>query len=301
MARNVINWEQGHGTTAEMAEGPNRNYKYLYFATLRHVSVDPFYIFTYSKCPQLGKGHQYDGAAYCHRVKVSQVGASKVYKVDVEFTTDIQNPSNDPNPLKRPAIIDITGFTREVPTVLDGRGLPILNTAGDLQVVMAEKPFQNFRIKKNVPKVPDWFFNLAGTTNKYAIEIEGRQYAPRTMKLLAPSRPDKVLENGKSFYSVEFNLEFNFETWDEYEPSRGFHELIPQTIQGPNGPETKLVKKRITIGTPPEYPKEKQFLDKNGRAILLEPDKKGGIDLSKIHIQQNRRLREVDLSVIPLK
>lgn len=301
MVQNVVNWEQGHGTTAENAEGPVRNYKYTYYATLRHVSVDPFYIFQYSKCPQPGKGHQYDGAAYCNRVKLSQVNTSKVYKVEAEYTTDIQNPKNDPNPLKRPAVIDISGFTREVPTVLDGQGLPILNTAGDLEVVTTEKPFLNFRVRKNVGRVPDWFFQLAGTVNRYKIEIEKREYAARTMKLLAPSRPAKVLENGMEFYEIEFNLEYDFDTWDLIEPARGFHELIPTIELTDKGEVTKLVKKRITVGTPPEYPKEKQFLDKNGRAIILEPDKKGGIDLKKIYIQRKRRLREADFKDLPFK
>lgn len=303
MARNVIRWEEAHGTTGEMAEGPVRTYTRTYYATVSHFSVDPFYIFQYYKCPKLGLHHEYDKAAYCTRVKINQVGASNIYKVVTEWTTAIDDPKNDPNPLNRPAEISITGSLKEVPTILDSQGKPRINPAGDLQVGKTLKPIESIRVKKNVAKIPAWFWDAPGSVNKSSVKIEKHRHAPRTLKLLGPTRPDKILENGKWFYPLEFTLEHDRDTWDSVEVARGFHEIIHDGYEiGKNGTVKRLVKRRITVGTPPEYPKEMQYLDKFGRAITLTEDKKtGGVDLSKIVIQYKRDLRETDLTKLPYK
>ena len=152
-------------------------------------------------------------------------------------------------------------------------------------------------------KIPRWFWDAPGSVNKISVKIEKKRFAPRTLKLLGPNRPDKVLENGVWFYPLEFNLEHDRDTWDTVEVARGFHEIIEDgTVTTKNGPVPRLVKRRITVGTPPEYPKDMQYLDKFGRAITLTEDKKnGGIDLSKIVIQYKRDLRETDLTKLPYK
>lgn len=301
MARNIIDWQRGHGDTAEMKEGPARNYTRSYYATLRSVRVDPFYIFQFKDCPQLGERHEKDKAAYCFSVKLNQVGSTAVWKAVCEWTTDIENPKHDPNPLKRPAEIDITGGLKQVATVVDGLGLPIINTAGDLEVRTIDKPIQNIRVQKNVAKVPYWFWWLPGSVNKFAVKIEKHRHLPRTLKLLPPHRAKLTLENGKWFYPLDYTLEQDEDTHDEIDVSRGFHELVPEIQHTKNGPVTRLIKKRITVGTPPEYPKEKQFLDKHGRALILDPDNKGGIDLKKIHVIRRRILPEKNLNRLPLK
>lgn len=305
MAQNVIRWHDAYDYTAEMSEGPQRNYARTYYATLRHKNIDPFFIFDYSKCPKLGAGHQYDSAARCVRVRLSQVGTTAVWKAAVEWSTNITDPQNEPNPLDRPAVISTSTEIQDVPTLVDADGLPLINTAGDLQPGVTSKPFQVIKIQKNVAKIPDWWYELPGAVNKSAVTIRKKKYEPRTLKLMTTEEPDEVLENGKWFYPISFTLKRDYETWDALEVSRGFHELIPvysgQVVNGQNRIVTSYQKKRITVGNPPEYPKEKQYLDINGRALTLTPGKNGGIDLTKIVIQRKRNLREADFKAIPLK
>jgi len=306
----VEHWAVADGWTGEMEQGPTTKLVRLYWATLQDVNTDPMYIFSYKKCPKLGERHDVNSAALVIRVKLSQVGASKIYKVEVEWNTNADDANNDPNPLKRPAIIDIRTRLEEVETFRDGKGRIRINTAGDIQVGTTLKAIQDISVQKNVATVPNWFHYMPGSVNKSSVQIEDITYEPRTLLLGASERPNRILENKVWYYPLQYELTHDQDTHDTFEPSTGFHYLeqspsdnqikIDKFLGNPSTPIT-YTKKRITIG-PGDYPSEPQYLDKNGKHIVLEPDKKrGGLDTSSIYIIRRNDFREEDHNVLPRK
>lgn len=311
MVRRVTHWREADGTTAEWEQGPVTRFTRYYWATLDDVDTDPSYIFKYKDCPKLGDRYRYNKAALCVRVKLSQAGASKVYKVEVEWNTIAGDANNDPDPLKRPAVIDINTSLEEVETFRDGKGRIMINTAGDIQVGTTLKPIQTITIQKNVAQVPEWFHTLPGSVNKSPVIIDNITYDKRTLLLGASERPNRVLENERWYYPIKFELRHDADTHDTFEPSTGWHELEQSPSEneidtlkllGQEIPTITYTKKRILVGEPPEYPNEPQYLDKNGKHILLQPDKKrGGLDTSDIFIIRRNPFREADLNVLPRK
>jgi hypothetical protein len=306
----VEHWATADGWSGEMEQGPTTKLVRLYWATLESVNTDPMYIFSYKDCPKLGDRHKPNTAALVIRVKVSQVGASKIYKVEVEYSTNASDANNDPNPLKRPAVIDISTRLEEVETFRDGKGRIRINTAGDIQVGTTLKAIQDISIQKNVSTVPDWFHTLPGSVNNSPVEIDGITYDQRTLLLGASERPNRILENKVWYFPIRYDLTHDRDTHDTFEPSTGFHYLeqtpsedlikVNKSLGIPSDPIV-YTKKRITIG-PGDYPSEPQYLDKNGKHIVLEPDKKrGGLDTSSIYIIRRNDFREEDLNVLPRK
>lgn len=305
---NVTHWATADGWSSEDEQGPSRKFTRFFWATLQDVNTDPFHIYNYRECPKLGDKHPLFKAALCIRRKLNQVGESNVYKVEIEYSTENGDANNDPNPLKRPAIIDIETRLEEVETFRDGKGRIRLNTAGDILVGTTLKPFQDITIQKNLAQVPDWFRTLPGSVNDSPVDIDGETYDARTLLMGTTSRPSRELENEVYYYPMTFQLTFDPDTHDTFVPSTGFHFLD----QNPSANEVKAnkilglpsrpivyTKKRITIG-PGDYPSEPQYLDKNGQHIQLEQDKKrGGLDASAIYILRFSDFREEDLNVIP--
>lgn len=311
MKGKVEHWAIADGTNSEREQGPSTKITRFYWATLDSVNTDPKIIYDYKDCPKLGDPDELDKGALVIRIKVTQAGASKVYKVEVEWSTLANDADNNPNPLKRPAIIDVQTRLEEVETFRDGKGRIRINTAGDIQVGVKLKPIQTIRISKNVPKVPKWFHELPGHVNKAAITIDGIRYDKRTLLLGASERPDRILENKVWYYPITYELTHDAETHDTFEPSMGFHELVQRPSaanvnilkqQGIDPPVVN-VKERITVGSGVnDYPNEPQYLDINGRHIELGPDReKGGLDTSQIYIIRRSDQPEAHFVVLPVK
>lgn len=309
MAGRVVHWASTDGSTAEVEQGPVTKYTRYYWAHLDSVDTDPNVIFEYKHCPKLGSKHTANEGALVTRVRLSQENDTAVYKAEVEWSTNAGDANNEPDPLKRPAIIDITTEIEEAETFRDGKGRIRINTAGDIQVGTTYKAIQTISIQKNVPTVPKWFHEFPGSVNKSSVEIDGITYKPRTLLLGASARPNRILENKKWYYPITFQLRHDKETHDIFEPSMGFHELVPSLTpaQVSANKEQGLpadvvyIKKRITL--PPGDPAaDPQYLDKDGRHILLEPDKvRGGLDTSRIYIIRRNDYREEDLNQLPRK
>lgn len=310
MVAKVESWSTADGWTAEAEQGPTTRYTRYYWATLATVDTDPNYIFEYKDCPKLGDRHKPNPGALVIRIRVTQLGASRVYKVEVEYSTNADDANNDPNPLNRPAIIDINTVLEEVETFRDGKGRIRINTAGDIQVGTTLKPIQNISIQKNVATVPNWFHTLPGSVNSTPIIIEGIRYDARTLLLGASERPSRVLENKIWYYPLRYELKHDAETHDTFEPSMGYHE-IEQTPSAAQVKAAKILglthdpivykKKRITVGDGVnDYPNEPQYLDKDGVAINLDRDKvRGGLDTSNIYIIRRNDFREANFNILP--
>ncbi len=305
----VVHWRESDGSTAQIEQGPLSKFSRVFYATVDNVDVDPFYILTYKKCPKLGEVHKHHDGALVVRVKATQIGSSKIYKVMVEWSTAATDEDNDPDPLKRAAKISIVSRLEEYETFRDGDGNILVNTAGDIIVVNTFKTIQRITIQKNVAKVPDWFHTFPGSVNEFPVKIEDKTYAARTLLMGESERPHRTLEGKTWYYPITFQLDHNEETWDTFQPSTGYHELVPiltdnqiavQTALGLT-PKPVYTKKRIT-GPPGDYPNEPQYLDKYGAHINLEQGKKRGqLDTSNIFIQRFNRFKKNDLNKLPRK
>lgn len=311
MPQGVKKWEWGYEDTGEISEGPSRSYSEVWYATMYSKLDSIAYVFLHRKCPKYGDPHDVDKSAFVSRVKPTRVGETNVIKVTVDYETNITAPDNNPDPLKRPAVITWDTRIEVVPTLFEANGKLRINPVGDLVPGKKKKPFRTYTIRKNVTQIPDWFSTLPGSTNQHAFYFDGQPRPERTLQMLETQKPERVLENGVWYYPLSYQIEEDPETYDIFEPATSFHELEKKVV--PVGfnfnnvggqvvhkkTQTIYTKKRILVGDPKEYAKDKQFVDKDGRAIILQEDtKNGGIDVSKIYVQRRRDLTEVDFSVI---
>lgn len=302
MAGEVLKWELAYEDSAENSEGPERKYSETYIATLKNKNTNPFYIFKYRYCPKPGDRHTVDKAAYVSRVKPKRIGSSSIWKVVIDYTTNISAADNTPNPLKRPAVITVETRVEVVPTLFEADGRLRINPVGDLVPGKKKKAFQTFTVRKNVANIPDWFHTMPGSTNKYDFQMDGRNRPERTLQLLNAPKPERRLENSVWYYPLEIKIEQDVDTYDVPEPATSFHELVQTGFIESKKPGVfipEYTKKRIMVGTPKEYAKDKQFIDKEGHPVRLQGDlKKGGIDINKIYVQYRRDLTETDYSVL---
>lgn len=320
MSQFILSFDLAFEDRYDDKEGPERNYTEIYCCRLATVEVDPIVIREYRKCPQLGDKHYRDKAAHVVSRQFQRVDDTADFNVTIQYSTNIQEPEREPDPLKRPARIDISSSPEMVPTFLDGDGKPRLNTAGDLVIGYRRVPFLEITIQKNVPDYPDWMWHYDGTVNKYPVTLQKKQgkpkvFHPRTLRIEGIDAPDLEYENGKWFYPLTFRLRHDPSTFDEYIYSAGFNELAkvdtglksipkgvaPGDVTIENSKVYKQVKRRITIGTPAEYPTEPEFLDRDGKRIELKPDRKGRFDLSQLHLLQFKDDYQTDFSLLPFK
>lgn len=300
MARGVKKWAWGYKDSTEMSEGPTRTYSETYYATMYSKFDSLAYIYFYYKCPKHGDQHPVDKSAFVTRVRPSRVDETALVEVTVDYTSAISLPGQNPDPTARPAVITMETRIETIPTLFDSDGKLRVNPVGDLVPGKKKKPFQTFTVRKNVSQIPDWFETLPGSTNRFDFYFFGRNRPARTLQLLDAPIPERQIENGKWYYPLAFKIDQDVDTFDVFEPATSFHELI-QTGYVKKGAHLvpEYSKKRILVGSPKEYAKDKQFIDEKGKAIILEKDqKKGGIDLSKIYVQRRRDLTEFDYSVL---
>ncbi|MFH1302326.1 MAG: hypothetical protein ABIK07_14795 [Planctomycetota bacterium] len=292
MAQFVKQWDLAFDDSAEVRVGPERTYTQVFDVILDTVYRDAWYILTYSKCPKLGTHHWLDGAAYVVSVLTERVKDTPQWTVTVKWSTQIDDPKNDPNPLKRPAVIDIDSTIESVTTFFDAKGNLLLNKAGDLVPGQRSLPFLTVTVKKNLAKYPDWMWDYNGTVNEKTITIRKRKFPPRTLRVEHIGAPDLTFENGKYFYPFTYTMKSDPRTYDEVRINQGFHELVPENLANFHTVNGKIVydkyiKRRITIGSPPEYPSEMQYLDNNGRYLPNPKPKDIVVMKRRIEIEEN--------------
>ncbi|WP_417396896.1 hypothetical protein [Gimesia chilikensis] len=315
MANPIVRFDLMFEDRYEDKVGPERNFTDIYSCTLASVDVDPILIRTHSKCPQLGDKHKRDLAARVVHRQFQRVDDTVDFNVTINYSTDIEQPDKEPNPLHRPAQIDISSSPEMVPTFFDGKGKPRLNTAGDLIVGYRRVPFLDITVQKNVADYPEWLWDFDGTVNRDPITLRKKEFDSRTLRIEGIDIPDKQFENGKWFYPLTFRIRHDPRTFDDIRYSMGLNELVrvdtglksipnginPGDVTIENSKVYRQVKRRITIGTPAEYPTEPEFLDKEGARIELIPDRKGRFDLDRLHLLKFSDDIQTDYSILPFK
>lgn len=300
MPQGVKDWKWGYKDSGEMSEGPTRTYTEVWIATMYNKTDSMAYVFMHRKCPKYGDQHDVDKSAFVTRVKPTRRGESAVIEVSVDYSTNITGQNDNPDPLKRDAVITWETRLEVVPTLFEANGRLRINPAGDLVPGKKKKPFRTYTVRKNVSQIPDWFSTLPGSTNKYPIYFDGKDRPERTLQILDAPKPEKKLENGKWYYPLSFKIEEDVETYDVFEPATSLYELVRTGfVNSASGLIPVYTKQRILTGDPKDYAKTPQFIGEDGAAITLQEDKKnGGIDVKKIYVQRRRDLTESDYSVI---
>ena len=98
MVGRVEHWSDADGTEVEYEQGPVTKIKRNYWATLTDVNTDPLIIYDYKDCPKPGGRYKKHAGALATRIVCTQVAASKIYKVAVEWSTNANGADADPNP-----------------------------------------------------------------------------------------------------------------------------------------------------------------------------------------------------------
>jgi hypothetical protein len=191
-----------------------------------------------------------------------------------------ERPGLDPNPLDRPVRRLKWESTREmVPSLVDHLGRAACNAAGDFfGGFEKEVQLKKFFYVMNYPYVPAWTFFLDGAVNAVEITIAGVPMPPGTVKLYVPEGPlEPTIENGYSFYQINYELHFNPMGHQTMLWNVGFHEIqytdingdrVSPTAAAGNDPgQLKYVKKAAIRDDEGEPVKSQVYIDGYGRRI----------------------------------
>ena len=222
-----------------------------------------------------------------------RIPGSAVFDIQVTYSTDVSVS----NPLNQPAEITITGQRRDVVALFDANGTPKCNTAGDLIGDPAPTRMVTdliFSVSKNVSlKLPAFLTQYLDAVNSDSVRIRGLTLDVGTLLFCGEIKVGPEQNSGPQqgngiqqppYTTVEFELHYRADGWTTLVPNRGFFELVPnpKAVLGPpllpgdvpikvgkdgKVPKFPYVRQRITVGNPPDYPAEPQFLDLNGAAI----------------------------------
>jgi hypothetical protein len=185
------------------------------------------------------------------------------WDVTVRYVIGREDIRLDLPPIQRPAIIDATHESVEVPTFTKADGSFWRNTAGDLiaGITKVENHWV-FNVQKNVATVPAWFLDYANAVNSDPVNLRGLGVLPHYLLLKEPRvplNPSTEQVNGitYNFYPLTFSLLYNPNTWITKVFNRGLWEQHPTDGY-----------KRITDDED-EPVDEPQFLDEDGAALPL--------------------------------
>lgn len=186
------------------------------------------------------------------------------------------------NPLMRPVRRIKWESTREMfPSLVDHNGQFAANTAGDyfgaFEVEIQLKKF-SFSMNYAHDNFPAWAFFLDGAVNSTDITILGVPMPPGTAKLYVPEGPlEPTVENGYSYYQINYEIHFNPMGWQSLQWNVGFQELKytdyagnrvnPLATLGNAAGQLKKISKVAILDDRGEPVKNEQYLDIYGRRI----------------------------------
>ena len=271
----LIDYVSGRG--ADFQQGNTADYTdtAVFESTSNH--THPLEILRHPDCP---KPYQSDGQnppAYVKSVKPKQDDdAPNVWRVAIAWSSKIEQPEEEEDPLARPAKIGTKRVKTTEATLIDGDGLPLLNTAGDLiEGKTRDVSRLVITVQKNLPPgLPRWLDAFADTVNSGPVKIKGRTFDPLTLKFEGPTiPPDEITDNGVAYVPVSFELHHKAETWRENDLNRGFNQLVTRSVKvwTPTTSAAELTETVTQLEAilldDGEHPTEPQWLDEDGRHL----------------------------------
>ena len=170
--------------------------------------------------------------------------------------------------------------TREMfPSLVDHNGKFAANSAGDyFGAFEIEVQLKKFSFSMNYSSLPDWAFYLDGAVNSADITILGVVMPAGTAKLYVPEGPlEPTVENGYSYFQVNYEIHYNPMGWQSLQWDVGFQELKytdssgnavnPLATPGNAAGQLNKVSKVAILDDRGEPVKNEQYLDLYGRRI----------------------------------
>lgn len=206
-----------------------------------------------------------------------------IFDVVVPYSNQIDKEEVAENPLERPAKIVPRGTQRTIPTLLDSKGEPYTNTAGDIVLGQTiEITEMIFSVSKNVASPPRFLPEYwRGVVNSDDIRILGFPFKARHLKFQFGSL-EETSDAKTRFYVLNFSLVERFDSWDTIYANVGRREKDPAVSSEDLGflaevlTEEELERyskdtlKDILVGDPPRPTDDPVWLDEDGRAIREE-------------------------------
>lgn len=277
-------------------------------ARLSGPTDSPMPVETYRDCPRRWEFHPADSRCRCVARTIEPEDNKRFWRVVATYTNRFEAAKDDDkNPLERRAKINVKTTNIAVPFLMDVKGKPRCNTAGEpFANSTTTVPGRVFSVVKNLPNYPNWLLdNYSRSTNSDVVTIRGKRCERGTLHLDAISIGDEETDQGVLYYEVGFELHHNPLGWKRRDLNRGFYELETKlrTVFDARGNITKKEKryelKKIKLDDG-EVPTEPQWLDAKGRWI--KPlDGSGRIDPSQIIILEFDEWYELPYSRLPLR
>lgn len=246
-------------------------------------------LYAYRRDLQYGQRHPRNSSLFVSNWQARQTARGRNHQGHYLFgvTVTYATPSGEleQSPLDLPADITLATEQYEGLTCYDDEGEPILNSAGDLVYLPKESSRWIFNVTKNLPAVPAWLLDYNNAVNNGLVSVKGLSCSKETLmcKNVNAGKDETVKVNGRfvTFVPFSYQLHYQAEGWKGKHPNVGFNEKleveIPQesdtvigkilVVEGKVKTKKQVVKRRIKIGFPAEYPTEPQPLDSKGRVI----------------------------------
>ena len=205
--------------------------------------------------------HPTEPGFFVDQFRATQRQHTPNWECQVDYIDTIQR-----DPLAIPARIgEVKSFTIPGATLVDYRGAPIVNTAGDL-VEPFDKPEQVlcYPIIKNIPGLGDWLFDFESCINADAVRLGSKMCDPKTLMIRQVTVSDEQTQGDISYRTATLELWRRKSKWVEVWPSRGFYQIV-KGDEGISRDRTGKGKRPIIVAN--SVPNEPGFLDANGAWI----------------------------------
>lgn len=166
--------------------------------------------------------------AYVTRFDPQPIGTSPAWTVKVSYRNGDPR-SRDLPPTQRPAVIETSTESLEVPTFRKASGDPWINTAGDLIAGITKKKTRIiFNVQKNVSAVPAWALSYADAVNSDAVNIRGLAIAAGYL-LLGDLRVGNLTQETVNslnylYFPISFTLTYDPDDWKTRVYNRGLYQ-----------------------------------------------------------------------------
>ena len=227
-----------------------------------------------------------DPLAWVSKIQITQSEDSwRIWEVVVTLE---EIPYGKKNPFSRPDEITFRGQTSNGISFRDADGHMNINRAGDMfnPPPTFLKATGSVLVARKIPKVPNYFIPYYGAINSDEIVIRGLTFPKHTLMMTSfEIGNDDEEENSIPFASLQFELKFDPDTWEQFIPNRGYREMYEKIVPDYDADPVLTPNLAIVEGSYPqkkiwdtreilidgEKPSDPVWLDAKGRAYRQEP------------------------------
>lgn len=303
-------------------------WRFRFQAESNNIHDRAYHILRSPLIPKPGDRDPYDPTAFVVNVDANRIDESKFWEVEVETSSNFQEP--DENPLNSPADISLDSEQFINYTTRDIHGNPILTSAGSLIPVPYEDSFWIFNVAKNLRTIPTFVLNMNNRINNGTVFLEGLTCAKKTLMVkgmrASETQRVRVSRSIVTFKRFTFQLHYNPNEWKTSVPNVDYVQLVqrkrPRLKRRPTATdletgdiyETRTVtsgfgagfakeilyeirreREKILLGDPKEEITDPWPLDRQGRALPAN------YDPNDINYKEPEVIRQASFSLLPLR